>query len=628
MDHKEPRWMRQRRDGAGPHSRKVVWFILALIAGVALLSGSWKIRSEPNDDERVSLDFFHKLHPEDVPWANIEPAEELSYHQCYDDLQCARLLLPMDWNNTDVGDGTVAIAIVRVPAKVPVTDPAYGGAIFVNPGGPGASGTQLAVREGRKLQTIVDASDSGNDSHTRKFFDIIGFDPRGVRHTSPRLICFPNEHTRRIWEIQSQAEGTVATSSIATTVKHARWTAMSQSCLERAKFDPRAKIIHHINTTPVVRDLLEMVDKHATGEREATPAGPHSRESTMARAAFQRGKEQLNFWGQSYGTYIGAMFAAMCPDHVGRLILDSVKPPSEGLRGTRGSAIIHADAIVAKFFELCSAAGLEKCPLQSLLGAREMQQDFDQLLSDLESSPMSVFSSSTTGPEIITWTDLIGALRSSLYDPMKSFPGLARLIESLLRGQGTYFAAYKARTKPPFNISSACADDGPFSPSCMLPVGWEDEASPAVSCSDADDNGLNTVEHFDEYLKHLENQSRYIAKPWAELNMKCAGWTAKAKWRFAGPFAANTSHPILIVNNLLDPVTPVENAIEIAKSYPGSVVLKQNGIGHVTVDTKSACTTRYIRDYFQTGTMPPANVTCEVDELPFGLGPAAMPLGW
>ncbi|KAG8631752.1 hypothetical protein KVT40_000892 [Elsinoe batatas] len=542
----------------------------------------------------------------------------------------------MDWNNTELDDGTVAIAIVRVPAKVPVTDPMYRGAVFINPGGPGASGTQEAVREGRQMQALVDATADETTLGAHKYFDIIGFDPRGVRHTSPRLICFPDYHARRIWEVQSEAEGTVATSDVGTSVKKARWSAVSKSCLDRAETDPRAKIIHHLNTTPVVRDLLEMVEKHAEWREKAaiswlnSPVGrmatmrqhtdhPSSRQSILAHTSNRGQEETLSFWGQSYGTFIGAMFAAMYPNRVGSLILDSVKLPAEGLAGTRGSSIIHADEIVKRFFDLCYAAGPEHCDFHSTSGPAAMQNEFDKLLEYLEISPLSVPATETTGSEIITWSDVTSALRSALYDPMKSFPNLARLIASVSRSNGTYFAEHKQRTKTPYTISPECAKDCPFSPSCMLPRSWEDEVNPGVSCSDADHNGLDTVENFDAYLRHLESQSKYIARPWAELNMKCAGWTARAKWRFTGPFTANTSNPILILNNLLDPVTPVENAIEISKSYPGSVVLKQHGIGHITVDTRSACTERYIRQYFQTGQLPPANTTCEVDEKPFGV---------
>lgn len=42
--------------------------------------------------------------------------------------------MPMDWKHKGDTGATVAIAVLRVPAKVEVSDPRYGGAIIVNPG--------------------------------------------------------------------------------------------------------------------------------------------------------------------------------------------------------------------------------------------------------------------------------------------------------------------------------------------------------------------------------------------------------------------------------------------------------------------------------------------------------------
>jgi len=45
------------------------------------------------------------------------------------------LQVPMDWNAEEgASNKTVEIAIVRLPATVPVTDPRYGGVVIVNPG--------------------------------------------------------------------------------------------------------------------------------------------------------------------------------------------------------------------------------------------------------------------------------------------------------------------------------------------------------------------------------------------------------------------------------------------------------------------------------------------------------------
>ena len=67
-------------------------------------------------------------------WEQINPSESLQYHDCGDGFQCARLQVPMDYNRTHGPDRKFALALVRVPAKVPVGDPRYGGAVLINPG--------------------------------------------------------------------------------------------------------------------------------------------------------------------------------------------------------------------------------------------------------------------------------------------------------------------------------------------------------------------------------------------------------------------------------------------------------------------------------------------------------------
>ena len=64
----------------------------------------------------------------------VAPSTELRYHQCFDDFDCARLRVPLDWQAPD--NRTVDIAVIKLNATVAVTNATYGGAVVLNPGKP------------------------------------------------------------------------------------------------------------------------------------------------------------------------------------------------------------------------------------------------------------------------------------------------------------------------------------------------------------------------------------------------------------------------------------------------------------------------------------------------------------
>jgi len=80
------------------------------------------------------LETSSNISKEPFSWDEITPSRTLEYQDCGDGFQCARLKVPMDYNRTEANDRTFALAMVRIPAKVPVSDPRYGGAVLINPG--------------------------------------------------------------------------------------------------------------------------------------------------------------------------------------------------------------------------------------------------------------------------------------------------------------------------------------------------------------------------------------------------------------------------------------------------------------------------------------------------------------
>jgi pimeloyl-ACP methyl ester carboxylesterase len=177
-------------------------------------------------------------------------------------------------------------------------DPAagsYKGAVVLDPGGPGGSGLIMPV-----LQDYV----PGN---VAKRYDWIGFDPRGVGASEPRLNCnahyfgpdrpfyVPSTSRRmRFWRHKAHAYARACARS------QARW------------------ILPHMTTADNARDLNSI--------RNAL------------------GLAKISYYGFSWGSYLGANFAQLFPRRVDRMILDGVVDPGRVWYGANLDQDRHFDA--------------------------------------------------------------------------------------------------------------------------------------------------------------------------------------------------------------------------------------------------------------------------------------------
>ena len=74
--------------------------------------------------------------------------------------------VPLDYDNPD--RDSAAIALIRLPASVPSDSEDYLGPILSNPGGPGNSGVDSVLTQGKLFQALLGPQ-----------FDLVSFDPRG-----------------------------------------------------------------------------------------------------------------------------------------------------------------------------------------------------------------------------------------------------------------------------------------------------------------------------------------------------------------------------------------------------------------------------------------------------------------
>ncbi|ANP50574.1 pimeloyl-ACP methyl ester carboxylesterase [Streptomyces griseochromogenes] len=208
-----------------------------------------------------------------APTAPAEPAWKTCGIPQYPTLQCASLKVPLD--HAHPSGPQISLALSRVPHTAKTSQ----GPLLVNPGGPGGSGLILAGFVATALPKDVAAQ-----------YDIIGFDPRGVGSSTPALDC----STGRFKPVR--ADTVPATTAMEEAgVKRAQ--SFADAC--RAKY---ASVLPHINTVGVVQDMDSI--------RQALDA------------------PKISYFGYSYGTYLGAMYAKLFPERVRRLVLDSIVNPT------------------------------------------------------------------------------------------------------------------------------------------------------------------------------------------------------------------------------------------------------------------------------------------------------------
>lgn len=593
---------------------------LALAATLSLF-GIYGLVSQLYSKYRSSQILEHPASTARFDWSTASIHSSLSYTECYDgDFQCARLSLPMDyWNGTT--NASIALAVIRKPAAVPVTDPRYGGAILLNPGGPGGSGIAFMLG-GRGISVIVDAKE---DSENAKYFDLISFDPRGVTYTSPQIRCSPDELWSQSWELRTTTEGILGSSDASFGRLWSMAKAKSASCsLPREDGEPDIK--QYMTTAYVARDMLELIEKH--GEWRQMEAkrllGLSAKAAVPAAVAYKPGEEKIQYWGFSYGTYLGMTFAAMFPDRVGRLVVDGVVDAVDYTKALWYDNLVDTEKDVDLLYYHCARVGYPTCALANKKGKttpEDVKQRIEHITMSLYHNPLPVIS--PTRPEVIEYSDIKNLIFAAVYNPIQSFPFVTNLLSDLEQGNGTRFAelteGYHAFTCPTCSGKASTLPLRNQTGVHEIPAFGVDNTR-AIACTDGDDQTSVTRSEFAEFVKNITALSPSIGSMWATIRLQCIHYTLRPIHRYPGPWKANTSHPLLFLGNSADPVTPLRNAIKHAKGFEGAVALEQKSPGHCTLAAHSRCTEGFVRGYFQNGEMPPPGTRCEVDEVPFGEG--------
>lgn len=623
----------QTRQQTGHSSSTRFKAIVIVLCGLAGLLWTWTPLplKTGTDWSSSATDQDATSNPANFSWLTSPTYKHLQYAPCYSswgEFQCARLELPLDyWNGTT--NGTLSLAVIRKPAAVPITDPRYAGPLVVNPGGPGGSGIEYVVGVWKRLRHSVDSPSL--DDPNGKFYDILSFDPRGVGFSSPNVNCFADPGLSKGWALRIMEEGVLGGSDATFGRLWSMAIARAGSC--SLPLGEGHDIKPYATTAHTARDMLELVEHHGRWREAearrilASQTVACHRPSKQSDGAmdgsqvpetlrYKPGHEKIIYSGGSYGTYLGLTFAAMFPDRIHRLRVDGLVDADDYRKVLWTDNLRDTEKEVHEFYYHCARAGYPACSLANSTGETTVagvEARVHNITNRLIHNPLPVIG---PNPEVITYSDAKHLIFAGLYSPIVSFPKIADLLAGVEQGNGTLFAEL---LRPYHKLTCPSDDDPGWSITGVLAP----DATMAIACADGDDQSWMTKSQFSEYWHDLAKRSPSIGPMWAMFRMYCIHYSTRPAYRFTAPFEANTSHPILLIGNTFDPVTPLKNAFKMSKGYPGSVVLTQNSTGHTSGSVYSSCTVDHIRRYFQTGELPKEGTVCEPDELPFGNSNAA-----
>ncbi|KAL2868904.1 alpha/beta hydrolase [Aspergillus lucknowensis] len=475
----------------------------------------------------------------------------VSWGACEIDLpsvQCANFTVPLDYTKPN-SRATLDLQLLRVPA---VKQPKKGTILF-NFGGPGLEARLTLAGTAQTLLAITGGE-----------YDLVANDPRGTANTLTAS-CFNTTAERATFVGEPSSVIPSRDDELALGRVWGQTQVVEDQCFNFPGFRQRGSLI---GTAFAARDLLQIVD-----------------------AIEDDGL--LRYYGTSYGTVLGATFAAMFPDRVDRLILDGVLNPHEYFNGYDVEAWADSDRTFSGFVEECL-----KAPDLCALGSRrvypeDLEKDVYNLLEDLREEPLS------QGDLLIDSSLVQTFIRFSLYSP-QFYPALATALEGLLSQDAAAFAdVYDAFVESGLDLTQS-----------------PDESSFAILCGDKR-VPEQSLEEMAPVFEALEDESRLLGSSGHIQAMICQHWRIEANARYEGNFTAATRHPLLVIGNTFDPATPLRSAQNISAGFEGSVVLEHGGFGHTTLSQGSSCTINAIRSYFQDGTLPEPDTVCEADYAPF-----------
>lgn len=509
------------------------------------------------------------------------PTPRLGWYDCYDGAQCATVLLPRDYDRPR--GAKTEVSLLRRPAR----DKARRiGSLFLNPGGPGGSGIQIALASSFFLSPGL-----------RDRFDIVGFDPRGTNF-SDQVKCFTGN---------AQQTKALQGFNVAFPVTKAEEQAniVSAKALGVACSSTGRPLSASMSTAEVARDM-----------------------DVLRRAV---GDPKLTFLGFSYGSYLGQVYANMFPDRVRSVAIDGVVDPV-AWAGTPATAsrpvtdrLRSADSAykaLLRILRLCDQVGEQRCRF----APGNPVVNYDVVANRLKKTPLLLQDPFGGEPFAFTYALLIANTLGALYSPDgyafidAMLSDLSILTQPPAAAGGRTTAAARSKVMKAF-VTRLKAQEAKQKKGVLgFPYDNSLEAFASVMCTD----GLNPrhAASWPRAAAAADKRAKYFGRAWAWQSVGCARktWTARDEDAYRGPFNRRTVSPILVVGSQWDPATSYEGAVKAASLLPNSRLLGNDNWGHTAYGT-SPCATSAIDRYLLTKALPARGTYCRGDVQPFEADP-------
>jgi len=432
--------------------------------------------------------------------------------------ECGYVTVPLDY--ADPTGKTIELAVSRIKHTVPAAE--YQGVMLVNPGGPGGSGLRLSV-----LGALV-------PERAGAAYDWIGFDPRGVGASRPMLTCDAKY-------FGYDRPGYVPSTPEIEWTWRVKAAGYAKACAKAG-----GALLDHLRTTDTARDM-----------------------ESIRRAL---GQEQINFYGFSYGTYLGQVYATMFPSRVRRMVLDGNVDPRHVWYDSNLKQDVAFDRNMTVYFGWLakydsyyhlgkSAAAVRKLfyATQATLGRKAAGGVIgpDELTDVFLQAGYYIFGWQDVADAFVAWVRRNDPSKlKALYD--KSQPQT--------HGSDNGYAVY---------LAVQCTD-------AQWPRSWRTWTR-------------------DNWRVHRRAPFETWGNAW--YNAPCRNWAGTP----GTPIEVDGSRvpPILLISETKDAATPYAGSLEVRKRFPRSALIEGvGGTTHASSLFGGACVDGAVARYLATGALP------------------------